>query len=407
MPLFENPWGQDSSLLKRFGRGIGIIKEEPKQEPVEPFFAGDVLKLLEVNTRQVMVGTVESIDPYGRIKVRFKDSLIPRYFDDARQLQEEIKATQHQGAAIVRRANQAAPNPEPKTLFAELNHQAYTVLGGRNQELPYGGRVRITSKTESVQAGVYMPETLEDIMEAIVVDYEKDEVLRHYLETDLLPFILKQRIKGKLEGHGDVFLALSKKIHDDFPYQRKMLDKGYAKKNYPPGKKVYLGKLMQEQDMICRHMALLFAASVDYLKKNVPGNSSGISKDCDVRYMADMQKDVVENERDGHAYAVMHQHGRYYVADPTSGMAKEVHEILASRSDSHSKYRYLFSAARFLIEQQSPESDVLLVTLIRAGYQDPKLAGLVTDLQKALVRDPLASYHLTSLKERAKRELSW
>lgn len=402
----------DNPFFRRIGEGLGLIKE--------PLFKlGEELTLINPNTRALGSARVRTIDSKGRLTLEFADYPIPVRFDtsdellealdDAEELQEEreagVEGARPRNAilppdpAAVRIRKKKNPNPEP-----QLEHAAYTrVVGtplGALRE--YAGRERITSRTASVQGKVLLPEGLENRMEGIVVDYEKDAVLREYLEKKMLPYLLRQRIFGKAANFASTIEDISKKISKDFPYQQKMLEDEYGQRRYPWGHKIYLGKVMDQQDMVCRHMGLLFAVTIDYLKAQGAGERLAVPATSEVRFMADMQRDLDEEKRNGHAYCVMQNGGEYYVIDPTSGLARNVREVLASSDTGNQKYRYLFSALRFMVQSPSTQNDQFILQVMRKTRTEPKLVGLIADLRKTLVKDPALVERIASLEKQAR-----
>ncbi len=381
----------EGGFFKRMGAKLGFKAERP-------FQVGDRCTLINANTREVQEAVIESIDPKtGQIKASFDGHPVPRWFANVGALREgieEAKRMPERTVSFQSREVIEVPKPHPLAVTPRYGHEAYTVLV-KDGKAEYEGRERITSTSTSVQGGVYLPDILEYTMEGIVVDYEKDLILREYLEKTMLPYVLLQRIVHGQDNFEAIIKSISMKIRSDFPYQKKMLDKKYAQAAYPAGKKVALGKIMKQQDMVCRHMGLLFAASIDFLKKKTDAFATS-----DVRFMADMQRDFEEDEKNGHAYCIMRNAGKYYAVDPTSGMAKEAREILSSKQGGDERYRYLFSILRFLGQEATPEGDQLILDIMNKTKADPKLTGLIGDLKKASARNLALQRRLSHLESR-------
>lgn len=381
----------EGGFFKKIGAKFGFKAEKP-------FQVGDRCTLINANTREVQPAVIESIDPKtGQIKASFDGHPVPRWFANMAALREgieEAKRMPERTASFLSQKVIEAPKPHPVAVTPRYGHEVYTahINVGKAE---YEGRARITSTSASVQGGVYLPDILEYTMEGIVVDYEKDLILREYLEKTMLPYVLLQRITHGRDNFEAIIKSISIKIQSDFPYQKKMLDKRYAQAAYPAGQKVALGKIMRQQDMVCRHMGLLFAVSVDFLKKKTDAFATS-----EVRFMADMQRDFEENERNGHAYCIMRNAGKYYAVDPTAGMAKEAREILTSKQGGDERYRYLFSILRFLGQEATPEGDQLIMDIMKKTKADPKLAGLIGDLKIASVKNLAFQRRLSHLESR-------
>lgn len=382
----------EGGLFKKIGAKLGLKVEKS-------FQVGDRCTLVNPNTREVQPAVIESIDPKtGQIKASFDGHPIPRWFANIAALREGIEEAKRMPERTTSFQTDKAielPKPGPAAaLTPRYGHEAYTVLA-RGGGAEYEGRKRITSTSESVQGGVYLPEVLEYTMEGIVVDYEKDPILREYLDKTMLPYVLLQRIAHGQDNFETLIKSISMKIKKDFPYQKNMIDKRYAREKYPAGQKIALGKFMMHQDMICRHMGLLFAVTVDFLK-----TKTGMLTTSDVRFMADMQQDFEEDEKNGHAYCIMRNAGKYYAVDPTAGMAQEAREVLSSKHGGDDRYRYLFSILRFLGQEATPEGDQLILDIMNKTKADPKLAGLIGDLKKASVKNLALLRRLSYLESR-------
>ncbi|MFA7278278.1 MAG: hypothetical protein WC101_04840, partial [Candidatus Gracilibacteria bacterium] len=172
-----------------------------------------------------------------------------------------------------------------------LRHIGYSVAAPGAGADMYEGRPRITTRTKNLQGGVCYPKSLEGRMEAIVVDYEKDQGLARYInqiEQYANTVFHQMKLAGRAPKFEDLLGIIARKIFADFPYSYRMLDKRYREAAYPSGGKVHLGRIMEKQDMICRHMALLFGSTLEHLRdKNNP--HMRIRSDTDVRYVADTQ----------------------------------------------------------------------------------------------------------------------
>ena len=388
-----SPTTDDAGWFHKLKKRFGTSKEETPAIAI-----GSRFKIVNNNTGQVMDATLTRIDPRtGQLVVEIDNCLIPQFFANSHALQEAIETARSKTNPQEEIKTGSDRVRAPVAVKPRFAHVAYTTpLPDERAPSEYMGRERITSRTSSVQGKVYLPDILENFMEGIVVDYEKDLLLKQYLENTMLPHLLHERILSGRKDFESTIECITKKIALDFPYQKKMLDDQYAITRYPLGQKVGLGLFMKNQDMICRHMGLLFAATIDYLKKYTAPVQTGLPTECDVRFMAEMQRDLLKGRRDGHAYCVMQNGEDYYVIDPTAASAKNIKTILASRSGGDEKYRYLFSALRFMLQNPNKQQKSFLREIREKTKGDPKLAGLMEDLRLTLRSDSAA---LAILKE--------
>lgn len=271
-------------------------------------------------------------------------------------------------------------------------HQAYTKrVEEGDGEGEYLGRTRVTSTTDSFNGKVYMPQVLEHKQEATVIDFDKDPVLKKYVE-DVENLFLNEIQKHPI-AFDDFLELLSKKISKDFPYSMQMRDKKFHNLHYPSGKKYYLGHMMRNQNMVCRHMALLVAAVMDHLTKS-PKIKNHIDPTLEVRFLSDQQtEEGNKNDRSGHAYALVKKFSRsqqkyvYMIVDPTVPASIEAPEILKSKVDESTKYRYLFSLMRHLIVDTPPAEDRNIVELMNEFKKDNMFNALLENLTKLLKKD--------------------
>lgn len=290
----------------------------------------------------------------------------------------------------------------------KLRHIGYSqeMVGHKTDE--YLNRPRITSLSKTINGGVYCPPGLETSMEAIVVDYEKDSGLRSYLEQmdKYVASVVNNLQKvGRKMGFINMVKTICHKITADFPYSDRMLDKAYMLKKYPPGRKVHLGVLMANQDMICRHMGLLMGAVIDYCKENFTKNKNLIKfkPDSEIGFMADTQKDLEENARTGHAYLIVRKPkpagkgNDVFVVDPSAGHVVEIGQMIMSKSPKGPGfYRYMFSAVRFLLQTKNQEDNDLLDVIFVAARYDATLLQVLKDVNKSL-RTPEAITNYVAL----------
>ncbi|MCC6643568.1 hypothetical protein IT411_02360 [Candidatus Peregrinibacteria bacterium] len=283
-----------------------------------------------------------------------------------------------------------------------LKHAGYTALlsnSGQTHTEEYEGRSRITSLSKKINGGVYMPVVMEKEMEAIVVDYQKDQALRKYLEElDDYIAMLARRLQsaGRQMDFEDILSSICHKITADFPYSERMCDKNYLLTKYAAGKKTHLGVMMTNQDMICRHMGLLVGAAIDYFKDNFVQNKSGVKlkPDTEMGFMADIARDLEESKSNGHAYLVVRKpekngpKNKVFVVDPAAGRVMDVGKALESKDPrGRGFYRYAFSALRFLFQDYSSADNHLLTRFLDLAAKDPTLQQVIKDVKNNL-KDP-------------------
>jgi hypothetical protein len=370
------------SLFGKLGEAFGF-----KSETTLPL--GAKFMLVNPNTGVKMEATLVKIGKgSGQLMVEYTGYNIPQIFADQEALQQAIREANGNGKKTPPPSphRERVPTPTSPPGGPKHEHRAYTNVLPRGAE-PYQERERITSKTESVQGKVYLPEVLEQHMEAIVVDYKKDPVLKEYIETNVLPFLLRERLADRIYGVESVIACLSKKIALNFPYQYEMLKESYSRARYPVGQKVTLGAFMHNQDMICRHKGLLFAAIIDYLKAHAVDQPVGIPADSEVRFMADQQRDLEEEKTGGHAYCILQEGKDCYVVDPTTGLAKDVKMIFTSDEMGGEKFRYLFSALRFMFQNPRFEDKDFILKIMEKAKTDQRFNELVNDLRRTLGAD--------------------
>lgn len=281
---------------------------------------------------------------------------------------------------------------------AIIRHTGYSLAAPGLATSPdmYKDRPRITTRSTKLQGGVYYPKSLEGQMEAVVVDYEKDRTLAAYIDhIEQYAHIILQQMKlaGRSPTFDDLVSIVARKIPADFPYSHRMLDHKYLDGTYPPGKKVHLGVIMAKQDMICRHMALLFSATIEHLRdKGNPAVNMHVSSDTDVRYTADTQYDPLEKDLSGHGYVVMKRfeggHTRYLVADPTASRVFDIRDVFkpSARDRSPNVYRYLFSVLRVVFQESDARDGAFKHWLTRARKGNAQIQRLVSDVEKAYVQ---------------------
>jgi hypothetical protein len=294
--------------------------------------------------------------------------------------------------------------PGESTSFVQ---EGYSTLFSNKPTPTFRGRPRISSESKRVQGGIFCPEILESRMEAIAVDYVKDDYLKTFLEgIDQKASVIYR--SSKTDPVLSLLQYVSKTIPDRFPYQKKMVDDKnattkYATTKYKPGYKYGLGVFMQEKDMVCRHMALLSAAAMDFFKDNY-SESKGYTRlkpeSLESRYMADLQtvKKDGQEKRDGHAYHIVRvvrdngSYGALYVSEPTCGMVCDLSEILKECKNHKGRLytfyvRYLFSALRILFQFKSPLDDFLLLKIFKECATDHALTKVIISLGGVLNMD--------------------
>lgn len=234
----------------------------------------------------------------------------------------------------------------------------YTRLGFVKTEADSGrayymGRPRITS-ISTVQGGVYLPEQL-TTMEAIVVDWEKDMFLRAYLRHVTSQFVDVLRQRRDLSAL-EIIRGVNAHILKQFPYQQKMLEEGYAASRdwYGPNTKVMLGAIMQSQDCVCRHHALIFAATLEYLQSsNVPPELRTRLEGARVRFLAEQMSTYKNEERgrtSGHAYCGISLPEQALIVDPSAELVATATELALWSAQRTSFQRYLYSLTRFCLD---------------------------------------------------------
>ncbi len=278
-----------------------------------------------------------------------------------------------------------------------LLHTGFSVAAPGKATTPdiYKDRPRISTRSKKLQGGVFYPKSLEGRMEAIVVDYEKDPTLAAYIhgiEQYANTVLQQMKSSGRDPTFDDLASIVAHKIPSDFPYSHRMLRHDYLDVTYPPGKKVHLGVIMQKQDMICRHMALLFAATIEHLRdKGNPQVKMRVNTDTDVRFMGDTQHDLIEKDNtSGHGYVVIKRldggHTRYLVADPTAGQVFDIRSAFKRREKSPAAYRYLFSVIRLVFQEEHSRDGAFKHWLTRARKSDPHIQRLMVDAENAYVQ---------------------
>lgn len=276
-----------------------------------------------------------------------------------------------------------------------IRHIGYSIpAAGVGRDI-YEGRDRITTRSTKLQGGVYYPSVLTGRTEAIVVDYEKDRTLATHIDhIERYCHLILSRLKsaGRPPRFEDLLRTMSRKIFLDYPYSHRMLDDRYAKKTYPYGTKIHLGKFMHEQDMICRHMGLLFAITLEHLRdKGNPNANMDVGNNTDVRFVADTQYDPKESDPTGHGYVIVRRiesgQRQYFAIDPTAGRSVDVRKLF--ENDAHEKppssYRYLFSAIRILFQNPDTYDNSFKRWLTRLRKGDAQIQALVADTERAFI----------------------
>lgn len=113
----------------------------------------------------------------------------------------------------------------------------------------YQGRERITSRTKDVQGKVFYPKILEGNMEAITVDYEKDPVLKGYiehLETSCQSLFDRLKAAGKEMTFKHFLQLINSKIMIDFPYEEKMRERAYRETRFLISKRIKKKTIRQD-----------------------------------------------------------------------------------------------------------------------------------------------------------------
>lgn len=272
------------------------------------------------------------------------------------------------------------PNPvDPPNLF----HEPYNDCDSSGV---FVNRPLITPLTERVEGGVYCPLRSTGTVEAIVVDIEKDDCLRGYVEKlsgEMRTLKAQLEERGKEFGFDKIVKFIAHRIAADFPYETRMLDGAYVKERYLDRKKHGLGTFMFHQDMVCRHMGLLTAVIIDYLK-----NKGEIPASCEVRFMDDEQEDTLESRRIGHAYVVTkcvpddHLKSFYYVLDSAGEGAVNMRQALTGKREiSPNVYRYLFGFLRLLLQLEDTKDDPFIAFVVNKAQRDPNMNQVLEDLR--------------------------
>ncbi len=271
----------------------------------------------------------------------------------------------------------------------KFNHIPYTKLAGNDvQASKYQERVRITSTTESFDEKVYYPETLTGKMEAIVIDTKKDTVLQQFLKKVEVEF-LKAIHSGTPIHFNDFMEYLCEKIAVDFPYSNRMTEETYKKTAYVPGKKYQLGKFMADQNMVCRHMGLLVAITIEHLKKS-QNTGRYVDQTTQVRFLSDQQTDETSKNRSGHAYALVKKFSRsqqktvYVIVDPAGKTCTESTEIYDSKIPERIKQRYLFSLMRHLVCDTDETEDQTIIEHMRILGKHQGFLDVLNNLEQVL-----------------------
>lgn len=289
-----------------------------------------------------------------------------------------------------------------------LEHKGYsaTVRPAIEQ---YQGREVITSRTESIQGKVFYPRVSRDHMEAIVVDYEKDKILREYIgkvEQQLTNLIQQMRRAQRKVDFAVAASVITAYVAADFPYSKRMKDDvGYRSAKYPPGGKVHLGVFMQNQDMICRHHGLLAVAVLDFFRTH----RTYLQNVRELRFVADQQQDLLEEENSGHAYGFAKhldpdkQENKYYILDPSRSAAVEMRNVFSSgkREKSPVAYRYLFSTLRVLFQKEDPKDRPFIEGIFERAKTDAKTRDVLRNIEQTLTNEPTSLRRFYGFKARA------
>jgi hypothetical protein len=274
-----------------------------------------------------------------------------------------------------------------------IKHAGYSVAPTHRFDTTYKGRSRINSRSSKFQGGVFCPHILQGTMEAIVVDYEEDKFLAqyiHHIEQYASAIMQQLKTSGRSPKFDDLAAIIARKIQTDFPYSHRMLDENYLNQSYPPGKKFHLGVMMQKQDMICRHMGLLFAITIEHLRDKGYAQLR-VRSDTDIRFVTDMQSDPRERDTSGHGYVVMKRsekgHVQYFVADPTGGRVFDIREGFDRPGEkSPTTYRYLFSVIRFVFQGQDLQNNSFKHWLTRLRKADSQVQRILEDVERAYAK---------------------
>lgn len=237
--------------------------------------------------------------------------------------------------------------------FAPYTQIAFAKTDADASQAYYQGRPRITS-ISTVQGGVYLPEQLKT-MEAIVVDWEKDMFLRAYLRHVTRQFVEVLR-QGRDLSALEIIRGVNAHILKQFPYQQKMLEEGYAASRgwYGPNAKVMLGAIMQSQDCVCRHHALIFAATLEYMQSSgAPPELRARLQGARVRFLAEQMSTYKNEERgrtSGHAYCGISLPEQALIVDPSAELVATASELALWSAQRTSFQRYLYSLTRFCLD---------------------------------------------------------
>lgn len=250
------------------------------------------------------------------------------------------------------------------------------------------GRPKITSGSTKVDGGVFLPKALEKRMEAIVVDTEKDPVVKQYIENFKNNVLAWEKAGYKIKPE-DMMQIIAAQVQKDFPYSYRMIDDNYSLKTYEPGKKYQLGIFMNNQDMICRHMGLLSEVMIEKMKSD-PAFKKYFPEGMVSNFMSDNQTNEQKGKGDGHAYTIVSmptpEGMKYFSIDPANGSQPfmDLGKSISDPSMDSMKSRYLFSLFRTVFDRAGDNRDTaLLDQVFKNEKANPELLHILKDALKA------------------------
>ena len=268
-----------------------------------------------------------------------------------------------------------------------LVHAPYSsryIDAGMQAQLDAYERPIIGSSTEKVNRGMFMPPSLFKKQEAIVVDTSKDEFLGKYVSE----FINILRRIGEVERLTPEFILelLADKI-GSYKYCDAMSE-DITKLGYVPGKKYLLGVMMQNNHMVCRHMALLSAIIMEKIMDD-PDLSKVFPTGTTYRFMAEMENRAKDKKMSGHAYLVVTcpngAEAKYFALDSTHDHGERLLNFSAflNNPELAAKYqRYLYSLFRLVFDRAEAENNGLLLEVFMAATSNRHLRHAVRDALK-------------------------
>lgn len=248
----------------------------------------------------------------------------------------------------------------------------------------------ITSKTKHFNGAARYGKA----SETTVINLERDRILREYVER-VTSEILTRCVDRDIKTTEELTIFVSLRIAQDFRYSTRMASGGpnnYHARTYPPRSEVPLGKIMQNQDMICRHMALLAAVILEHLHHSPGTISLPTNALIDFRYMADSEIDNADpGNRNSHGYVIMKNYERfenggagfdYFIIDPAGRIHGSLRKIMAQRENPKLE-RYIFSIARVAMQDEDETANGEFIHWLKNKAQDiPWVMRAIRDAER-------------------------